>query len=83
MKKMDDIKRIKKLMSISLNENNELDSYQPNFTFKDFVEFVESEFDAETLQILQNVIENRLFFLSKMTDFASRKSFKGFENSQD
>lgn len=55
------------------------------FTAKDFVDFVNDEFDVETLQLMQNVLNDRLGFLNKMKDMASpRTVVQGYKlNKQD
>lgn len=55
------------------------------FTAKDFVNFVNDEFDVETLQLMQNVLNDRLGFLNKMKDMASpRTVVQGYKlNKQD
>ena len=55
------------------------------FTAKDFVDFVNDEFDIETLQLMQNVLNERLTLLNKMKDMASpRTVVQGYKlNKQD
>jgi hypothetical protein len=55
------------------------------FTAKDFVEYVNDEFDSETLQLLKNVLDERLTLLRKMGDMANpRTVVQGYKlNKQD
>lgn len=55
------------------------------FTAKDFVEYVNDEFDSETLQLLKNTLDERLIFLRKMGDMANpRTVVQGYRlNKQD
>ena len=55
------------------------------FTAKDFVDFVNDEFDVETLQLMQNVLNDRLTLLNKMKDMANpRTVVQGYKlNKQD
>jgi hypothetical protein len=55
------------------------------FTAKDFVDYVNDEFDSETLQLLKNVLDERLTFLRKMGDMANpRTVVQGYKlNKQD
>ena len=55
------------------------------FTAKDFVDYVNDEFDSETLQLLKRVLDERLTFLRKMGDMLNpRTVVQGFKlNKQD
>jgi predicted house-cleaning noncanonical NTP pyrophosphatase (MazG superfamily) len=55
------------------------------FTAKDFVDYVNDEFDSETLQLLKNVLDERLTLLRKMGDMANpRTVVQGYKlNKQD
>jgi hypothetical protein len=56
----------------------------PKFTAKEFVAFVNDEFDAETLQLMQNVLAERLKFLDKMKDLANpRTVVQGYMRKDD
>jgi len=47
-------------------------------TSKEFVEAVNGEFDIETLELMQELIDERLVFLKTMQDTAKRTQVKGF-----
>jgi len=56
----------------------------PKFTAKEFVAFVNDEFDSETLQLMQNVLAERLKFLDKMKDMANpRTVVQGYMRKDD
>ncbi len=56
----------------------------PKFTAKEFVEYVNDEFDSETLQLMQNVLGERLKFLDKMKDMANpRTVVQGYMRKDD
>lgn len=56
----------------------------PKFTAKEFVAFVNDEFDSETLQLMQNVLGERLKFLDKMKDMANpRTVVQGYMRKDD
>jgi hypothetical protein len=69
---------MKDLIKKILKEEGNLDNYKPNFTAKDFTNWIESEFDAETLEMVQSKINNRLSFLDQLIGTATRKEIKGF-----
>lgn len=56
-----------------------------NFTAKDFIKYVKGEFDSETLELLKNILDERLIFLRKMGDMANpRTVVQGYRlNKQD
>ena len=45
---------------------------------EDFIEAVNDEFDIETLELMQGLIEKRLLMLKTMMDVATKKQIKGF-----
>ena len=47
-------------------------------TSKEFVEAVNDEFDIETLELMQELIGERLTLLKTMQDTAKRTQVKGF-----
>ncbi len=51
-------------------------------TSKEFVETVNSEFDIETLELMKELINERLIFLKTMQDTAKRTKIKGFQNER-
>tara|TARA_R100001460_G_scaffold44668_2_gene81524 strand:+ start:5154 stop:5306 length:153 start_codon:yes stop_codon:yes gene_type:complete len=46
---------------------------------KDFIKTVNSEFDIETLELMQSLIDKRLILLKSMQDVATKKRIKGFQ----
>ncbi len=56
----------------------------PKFTAKEFVAYVNDEFDSETLQLMANVLAERLKFLDKMKDMANpRTVVQGYMRKDD
>ena len=47
-------------------------------TSKEFVEAVKDEFDIETLELMKELIDERLLLLKTMQDTAKRTQVKGF-----
>lgn len=47
-------------------------------TTKQFVDFVNDEFDIETLELMQELIGERLTLLKTMQDTAKKTTVKGF-----
>ncbi len=45
---------------------------------KEFINVVNDEFDIETLELMQELINKRLNLLRTMSDIANRKQIKGF-----
>jgi hypothetical protein len=45
---------------------------------KEFINVVNDEFDIETLELMQELINKRLNLLRTMSDVANRKQIKGF-----
>lgn len=62
----------------NVNEQVDLDNFQAPFTSEDFVNYVNSEFDIEMLEIMQSVIQKRMNFLKRMVDMGRRTEIKGF-----
>jgi hypothetical protein len=46
---------------------------------KDFIDAVNDEFDIETLELMQGLINKRLTLLKSMQDVAVKKQIKGFQ----
>jgi hypothetical protein len=75
---LNDIRNLQRL-GVTLNE-----AAAPKFTAKEFVEYVNDEFDSETLQLMQNVLGERLKFLDKMKDMANpRTVVQGYMRKDD
>lgn len=47
-------------------------------TTKEFIEAVNNEYDIETLELMQGLIDKRLTMLKTMMDIATKKQIKGF-----
>ena len=47
-------------------------------TTKEFIDAVNDEFDVETLELMKNLINERLTLLKTMKDTATRTKVKGF-----
>ena len=45
---------------------------------KDFIDAVNDEFDIETLELMQGLINKRLTLLKSMQDVSVKKQIKGF-----
>ena len=45
---------------------------------KEFITAVNNEFDIETLELMQSLINKRLLMLKTMQDIAIKKQIKGF-----
>lgn len=58
-----------------LNEDVEV---QPEIKSEDFMNFVNGEYDIETLELMQSVISNRVNKLKSLIDVVNRKEIKGF-----
>jgi len=46
---------------------------------KDFINTINDEFDIETLELMQGLINKRLTMLKTMMDVATKKRIKGFK----
>jgi hypothetical protein len=47
-------------------------------TTQEFIKTVNDEFDIETLELMQNLINERLTLLRSMQDIAKKTTVKGF-----
>lgn len=47
-------------------------------TTKEFIDAVNDEYDIETLELMQGLIDKRLNMLKTMMDIATKKQIKGF-----
>ena len=47
-------------------------------TTKEFIDAVNDEFDVETLELMKNLIDERLILLKTMKDTVTRTKIKGF-----
>jgi hypothetical protein len=68
----------------SVNENEEvktdLETYESPFTAEEFMDYVESEWDLEMLDLMTGIIEKRRNFLKMVLDKANPRTYiKGFK----
>ena len=61
-----------------IEEEVDLTNYEAPFSSEDFVNWVDSEFDLEILQIAKNKIEERINFINTMIGMGTRTEIKGF-----
>jgi|TARA_Y100000385_G_scaffold219919_1_gene229440 hypothetical protein len=47
-------------------------------TTKEFIDAVNDEYDIESLELMQGLIDKRLLMLKTMADIATKKQIKGF-----
>ena len=47
-------------------------------TTKEFIKAVNDEYDIESLELMQGLIDKRLLMLKTMMDVATKKQIKGF-----
>ena len=59
-------------------EDIETDEVQPEIKSEDFMDFVNGEYDIETLELMQSVISGRVRKLKSLIDIANRKEIKGY-----
>lgn len=63
---------------VKMNEDIETDEVQPEIKSEDFIDFVNGEYDIETLELMQSVISGRVRKLKSLIDIANRKEIKGY-----
>jgi len=78
MSKKINTRKLYKIISKNISEQINLDDYKANFTAEDFKNWVDSEWDIETLEMAQGVIQSRLDLLYEIIDIATKKEVKGF-----
>ena len=47
-------------------------------TTQEFIDAINDEYDVETLELMQSLIDKRLTMLNTMMDIATKKQIKGF-----
>ena len=62
----------------NVSEQVDLSDYNAPFSSEDFVNYINSEFDIEMLEIMKGVIDKRLKELNTLVYMANRKEIKGF-----
>ncbi len=69
---------MKRLIKKILKEEGDLDNHKPSFSAEDFTNWVDSEFDVETLEMVRSKVSERISFLDHLIGTATRKEIKGF-----
>lgn len=62
-----------------INEEVDLDNYEAPFSAEDFTNYVNSEFDLETLELMKGVLQKRINFLNTLIGTAKRTEITGFK----
>ncbi len=62
-----------------ISEEVDLTNYQAPFSSEDFVNWVDSEFDTDILNIAKSKIEERLNFINTMVGIGTRNEIEGFK----
>ena len=70
-------KQYQKLLN-KIEEEVDLTNYEAPFSSEDFVNWVNSEFDTEILNMAKNKIEERINFINTMIGIGTRTEIKGF-----
>lgn len=79
MSKKINTQKLYKIISKSISEQKNLDNYEANFTAEDFNDWVNSEWDIETLEMVQSMVQNRIDQLYQIIDIATKKEVRGFK----
>lgn len=74
---VDEIKEVP--MNSDTSKLNEDVEVQPEIKSEDFMDFVNGEYDIETLELMQSVISNRVNKLKSLIDIVNRKEIKGYK----
>ena len=70
-------KQYKKLLN-KIEEEVDLTDYEAPFSSEDFVNWVNSEFDTEILNMAKSKIEERINFINTMVGMGTRSEIKGY-----
>tara|TARA_Y100001937_G_C6983300_1_gene268725 strand:- start:270 stop:512 length:243 start_codon:yes stop_codon:yes gene_type:complete len=70
-------KQYQKLLN-KIEEEVDLTNYEAPFSSEDFVNWVNSEFDTEILNMAKSKIEERINFINTMIGIGTRTEIKGF-----
>ncbi len=62
-----------------ISEEVDLTDYEAPFSSEDFVNWVDSEFDTDILNIAKSKIEERLNFINTMVGIGTRNEIEGFK----
>jgi hypothetical protein len=79
MSKKINTQKLYRIISKNISEQKNLDNYQSNFTAEDFNDWVNSEWDIETLEMVQSMVQSRIDQLYQIIDIATKKEVKGFK----
>lgn len=79
MSKKINTQKLYRIISKSISEQKNLDNYEANFTAEDFNNWVNSEWDIETLEMVQSMVQNRIDQLYQIIDIATKKEVRGFK----
>lgn len=79
MNKKINTQKLYKIISKNISEQKNLDKYEANFTAEDFNNWVNSEWDIETLEMVQMMVKDRIDQLYQIIDIATKKEVKGFK----
>ena len=71
-------KQVNELFNKLQEEEVDLDNYEAPFSSDDFINWVNSEYDLDLLQIVGSKIQERINFLETIRSAATRKKIKGF-----
>ncbi len=78
---MSDRKKIKDILKEYTEE--ELFDYKPNFSAEDLIKYIDSEWDVEILNMISSKINERIGYLTNITDMGKKTVVRGFRNNED
>lgn len=78
---MSDRKKIKDILKEYTEE--ELFDYKPNFSAEDLIKYIDSEWDIEILNMISSKINERIGYLTNITDMGQKTVVRGFRNNED
>jgi len=78
---MSDRKKIKDILKEYTEE--ELFDYKPNFSAEDLIKYIDSEWDIEILNMINSKINERIEYLTNISDMSKKTVVRGFKNNED
>jgi len=78
---MSDRKKIKDILKEYTEE--ELFDYKPNFSAEDLIKYIDSEWDIEILNMINSKINERIEYLTNISDMGKKTVVRGFRNNED
>ena len=78
---MSDRKKIKDILKEYTEE--ELFNYKPNFSAEDLIKYIDSEWDIEILNMINSKINERIEYLTNISDMSKKTVVRGFKNNED